>query len=60
MYKPSNKTASMENASRLYMCIAVGLANHELSVGRVDEMIVHSSGEKTVSAPMENIVASSP
>ncbi|KAJ7339194.1 hypothetical protein DFH08DRAFT_748571, partial [Mycena albidolilacea] len=29
-------------------------------VGRVDEVIVHSSGEKTVSAPMENIVASSP
>ncbi|KAJ7075175.1 putative aminoadipate reductase [Mycena belliarum] len=29
-------------------------------VGRVDDVIVHTSGEKTVPAPMEDIVASSP
>ncbi|KAJ7782239.1 putative aminoadipate reductase [Mycena maculata] len=29
-------------------------------VGRIDDVIVHSSGEKTVPAPMEDIVLSSP
>ncbi|KAG6893724.1 hypothetical protein C0995_016243, partial [Termitomyces sp. Mi166 len=29
-------------------------------VGRVDDVIVHSSGEKTVPAPMEDIIMSSP
>ncbi|KAJ7612097.1 putative aminoadipate reductase [Roridomyces roridus] len=29
-------------------------------IGRVDDVIMHSSGEKTVPGPMENIVASSP
>ncbi|KAJ7194340.1 putative aminoadipate reductase [Mycena pura] len=29
-------------------------------VGRIDDIIVHSSGEKTVPAPMEDIVLSSP
>ncbi|KAG6914129.1 putative NRPS-like protein biosynthetic cluster [Tephrocybe rancida] len=33
---------------------------HIDSVGRIDDVIVHSSGEKTVPAPMENIVLSSP
>lgn len=30
------------------------------SVGRVDDVIIHSSGEKTVPAPMEALMASSP
>ncbi|KAJ6575613.1 putative aminoadipate reductase [Mycena vulgaris] len=30
------------------------------AVGRVDDVIVHTSGEKTVPAPMEDIVTSSP
>ncbi|KAG6855913.1 hypothetical protein H0H87_009479 [Tephrocybe sp. NHM501043] len=29
-------------------------------VGRIDDVIVHSSGEKTVPAPMEDIITSSP
>ncbi|KAG5350707.1 hypothetical protein C0989_009601 [Termitomyces sp. Mn162] len=29
-------------------------------VGRIDDVVIHSSGEKTVPAPMENIVMSSP
>lgn len=30
------------------------------SVGRKDDVIIHTSGEKTVPAPMENIVSNSP
>ncbi|KAG6818278.1 putative NRPS-like protein biosynthetic cluster [Arthromyces matolae] len=30
------------------------------SVGRVDDVIVHASGEKTVPAPMEDVIMSSP
>ena len=29
-------------------------------VGRVDDVIIHSSGEKTVPGPMEDIIMSSP
>jgi hypothetical protein len=31
----------------------------KFSVGRVDDVIIHSSGEKTVPAPMEDIILSS-
>ncbi len=30
-----------------------------VSVGRIDDVIIHSSGEKTVPAPMENTILSS-
>lgn len=30
------------------------------SVGRKDDVIIHTSGEKTVPAPMENVIAHSP
>lgn len=36
------------------------LTPREHSVGRIDDVIVHSSGEKTVPAPMEDIIMSSP
>ena len=31
-----------------------------LSVGRIDEVLIHSSGEKTVPMPIENVVMTSP
>lgn len=30
------------------------------SVGRLDDVLIHSSGEKTVPAPMETLIGSSP
>lgn len=57
-----NETIFLENAS-----FGSGYANFShgtdfllLSVGRKDDVIVHTSGEKTVPAPMEDILMSSP
>lgn len=30
------------------------------SIGRMDDVIIHASGEKTVPAPMEEVIMSSP
>lgn len=30
------------------------------SVGRLDDVLIHSSGEKTVPAPMETVISASP
>lgn len=35
------------------------LFNPRFSVGRIDDVIMHTSGEKTVPAPMEDIILSS-
>ncbi|KAG6883312.1 hypothetical protein C0993_006871 [Termitomyces sp. T159_Od127] len=39
---------------------ALSISDHFFSVGRIDDVIIHSSGEKTVPGPMEDIVMSSP
>jgi hypothetical protein len=35
------------------------LSLNKTSVGRIDDVVIHSSGEKTVPAPMEDIIMSS-
>ena len=57
----SDEKLSVENVrSELKISPRLVIPNSWLSVGRIDDVIIHSSGEKTVPAPMEDIILSSP
>ena len=43
-----------------HVCCSESLIIGVYSVGRLDDVLIHSSGEKTVPAPMETLIGSSP
>jgi hypothetical protein len=56
----SNKAVLLENVFTPSCFQSFQLTMILLSVGRRDDVIIHTSGEKTVPGPMEDILMSSP
>jgi hypothetical protein len=50
----------IQNVSELITLNFLASLSMVLSIGRVDDVIIHSSGEKTVPPPMEFIMLNSP